>query len=409
MRVLLLNQTFYPDTASTAQHLRDFGAGLIGRGHEVTAVASRRAYDDPTRLFPRHENWKGVDIRRVPSTGLGKARKWKRATDFGSFSAACGLRLMTLGRFEAVVALTSPPLIAYLGAWFSRFRGAKFYYWVMDLNPDEALAAGWLREGTFVTRALERLSRFSLRRAQRVIVLDRFMRDRVVSKGIPSNRVVVIAPWAHNDAVRFDLEGRNQFRAAHGLEGKFVVMYSGNHSPCHPLTTLLEAARELANDASYAFCFVGGGSEHGKVKRFAQEHGLGNILCLPYQPLDGLAASLSAADLHVVVMGNEFVGTIHPCKIYNVLTVGAPVLYIGPQPSHVTDILDSMGDSPHCARAAHGDVNAAVQHIRRIAALGTRGEPELFLRTAERFSMHTLLPKQIEVVEEREDNGVTRA
>ena len=398
MRILLLNQTFYPDTAATAQQLTAFGAGLVKRGHEVTAVASRHAYDEPARLFPRRENRKGVGIHRVYSTGFGKSRKWKRAADFGSFGAACCLRLMRLGRFDAVVALTSPPLIAYLGVWFSRLWGARFYYWVMDLNPDEALAAGWLREGALVTRTLENLSRFSLRHAHRVIVLDRFMRERILSKGVPSDRVVVIAPWAHDDVVQFDLEGRNRFRAAHGLDGKFAVMYSGNHSPCHPLTTLLEAARQLANDPRYAFCFVGGGSEHGKVKQFAQEHGLANILCFPYQPLDALAASLSAADLHVVVMGNEYVGIIHPCKIYNVLTVGAPILYIGPQPSHVTDILESMGDSPHCARVAHGDVGATVRHIRRTAELGTRGDLELFRRTAERFSIRNLLPQQIEMI-----------
>ena len=124
-------------------------------------------------------------------------------------------------------------------------------------------------------------------------------------------------------AVHFDAAGRAKFRAAHGLTDKFVVMYSGNHSPVHPLTTLLAAAQRLASDPRYVFCFVGGGSEHPKVKTFAAQHGLKNILCLPYQPLAELAGSLSAADLHVVVMGDPFVGTIHPCKIYNILTVGA--------------------------------------------------------------------------------------
>ena len=55
-----------------------------------------------------------------------------------------------------------------------------------------------------------------------------------------------------------------------------------------------------------------------------------------------VAGSLSAADLHVVVMGEAFVGIVHPCKIYNILAVGAPVLYLGPCPSHVTEILDEM-------------------------------------------------------------------
>ncbi len=86
------------------------------------------------------------------------------------------------------------------------------------------------------------------------------------------------------------------------------------------------------------FCFVGGGSEQVKVREFAAQHGLKNVKCLPYQPLNELSGSLSAADLHVVVMGEEFVGIVHPCKVYNIMLVGAPALYIGPEPSHVTDI-----------------------------------------------------------------------
>ena len=400
MRILLLNQTFHPDVVATAQVLSDFAVGLVERGHHVTAFASRRAYDNPAMRFASRENWRGVEVHRLSATSFGKGAKWKRAADFGSFSTACTLRLLTTSRYDAVVALTSPPLVSYLAAWFCRLRGAKLFYWVMDLNPDEALAAGWLREGSLPTRALEVMSRFSLRQSHRIIALDRFMRDRIVAKGIPAGRVAVIPPWAHDEAVHFDAAGRDKFRARHGLTDKFVIMYSGNHSPVHPLTTLMEAARQMADDPRFAFCFVGGGSEHPKVKRFVEQHGLKNILCLPYQPLAELAGSLSAADLHTVVLGEPFVGMIHPCKIYNILTVGAPVLYVGPEPSHRADILAGMAGSPHTARVAHGRPDEAVAQLRRIAALGTRGDRELFARTAAKFSVHTLRPQQVQLVEE---------
>ena len=400
MRILLLNQTFHPDVVATAQVLSDFAVGLVERGHHVTAIASQRAYDNPTQRFPARETWRGVEIQRLPSVGFGKASLWRRAADFGFFSAVTALRLFTLPRYDAVVALTSPPLVSYLAAWFCRLRGAKLYYWVMDMNPDEALAAGWLREGSLPTRALEVMSRFSLRQSHRIIALDRFMRDRIVAKGIPAERVAVIPPWAHDEAVHFDAEGRAKFRAVHELTDKFVVMYSGNHSPVHPLTTLLAAARALADDPRFVFCFVGGGSEQPKVKKFAEENRLQNIRCLPYQPLNELAGSLSAADLHTVVLGDSFVGMIHPCKIYNILTVGSPVLYIGPEPSHLADILASMGSSPHTARVAHGRPADVVAQIKRIAALGTRGDQELFARTAARFSVHTLRPQQVKLLEE---------
>lgn len=52
LRVLLLNQCFYPDHVATAQHLTDLALGLVEAGHQVTAVASSRGYDEPERRFP---------------------------------------------------------------------------------------------------------------------------------------------------------------------------------------------------------------------------------------------------------------------------------------------------------------------------------------------------------------------
>ena len=375
MTFLLLNQTFYPDVASTAQHLKDLALGLVERGHQVTVVASRRAYDHPERQFPKLETWRGIRIHRVASTSFGKGTKWRRALDFASFTVSCCVRLLLLRRHDRVVALTTPPLISFIGAWVARLWRASFVYWVMDFNPDEAIAAGWLRPGSFAARVLDSMSRFSLRRAKKIVALDRYMRDRIVAKGIPPGKIAVIAPWSHDAEVRFDAEGRDRFRKAHGLAGKFVVMYSGNHSPVHPLDTLLHAAESFRDDPNIVFCFVGGGSEWRKIKEAQNQAGSPRplppasdpspspILCLPYQPLDQLSGSLSAADLHVVVMGDAMVGLVHPCKIYNILSVGAPLLCIGPRQSHLSDLLDSLSDAYPCSAAIHGDVSQVVAQI----------------------------------------------
>ena len=82
---------------------------------------------------------------------------------------------------------------------------------------------------------------------------------------------MVLPPWSHDNVVRFDAVGREAFRKKHGLEGKFVVMYSGNHSPCHPLDTLLGAARQMQGDRELIFCFIGGGSEFRRIQRSLAE------------------------------------------------------------------------------------------------------------------------------------------
>jgi glycosyltransferase involved in cell wall biosynthesis len=466
---LLLNQTFYPDVMATGQYLTEVAVRLVERGHQVTVVTSRRAYDHPETEFAKAETWRGIRIIRIGSTGFGKGAKWRRAADFASFVVSCCARLAWLPRHDRVVALTTPPLISFVGAWLARFWRASFFYWVMDFNPDEAIAAGWLRSGSLAARLLDSMSRFSLKRARKVIALDRFMRDRILAKGTVAEKIVVIPPWSHDAEVRFDLAGRERFRQAHGLDGKFVVMYSGNHSPVHPLETLLQAAERMRSDKGVVFCFVGGGSEWRKIKEKAeggrrkaedggqktedggrkaegggrktedggrktegggqkaedgrqkaegenqgaeagavcshvsvsafQRSSFSNVTCLPYQPLDQLSGSLSAADLHVVVMGDPFVGLVHPCKIYNIMAVGAPVLYIGPRLSHVTEISSAANGEVLCISADHGEVEVVVKQIQRARDEAQQRSRHCSLLIHSPFSKESVLPRLITELE----------
>jgi colanic acid biosynthesis glycosyl transferase WcaI len=414
MPFLLLNQTFYPDVMASAHYLTEVACGLVSRGHAVTVITGRRAYDDPEKIFSRTEIWRGIRIIRINSTPFGKAARWRRTADFASFLLLCSWRLCLLPRYDAIIALTSPPLISFIGALLAKLRRSRFFYWVMDLNPDEAIAAGWLQPDSFTVRLLESMSRFSLRQAARVIVLDRFMQQRVQPKGVPRDKIVVLPPWPYDSEVYFDPCGRERFRKEYGLENKFVVMYSGNHSPCHPLNTLFEAALKLDNEPEIVFCFIGGGSEWKRIKEHLEAHtGMvrnrkfprrafqfpGKIRCLPYQPLGNLSASLSAADLHVVVMGDPFVGIVHPSKIYNILRVGAPLLYIGPRPSHVSEILDNLNGDYLSEAVAHGKVEQVAQRIEFARRRSRPLERQIPHHLLSNFSKESALPKIITVLE----------
>lgn len=362
MRILILNQAFYPDVVATAQYATELACALAEAGHDVYALAGSRGYDDPSKKFPSRDFWNGIHIIRVPSLGLGKSSKLRRIAEFTWFLVACSVRLMVEPRVDVVVSLTSPPIVSFLASWVKILRGSKLVYWTMDLNPDEAIASGWMRGDSLVAKVLAAAQVFSIRRSDIVVVLDRFMEKRIKNTS-PHSPVQVIPPWSH-DSIVFNPQGREQFRERYGLSHKFVVMYAGNHSPCHPLQSILCAAEELRNEDDIAFLFVGGGSELPRVRQFAADRGLHNVITLPYQPKEILADSLGAADMHVVVMGDPFVGIIHPCKIYNILALGAPFLYIGPEESHIGDRIRDPGASTNCVGSIrHGDIEGIVRSI----------------------------------------------
>ncbi len=399
LKVLLLNQCFHPDHVSTAQHLTDLALGLVKAGHDVTVVASSRGYDNPENRYPVSENWNGIQIKRIWTPGLGKKSKLRRLIDFAIFWLNATRILLFLPRHDVLVCLTSPPLISTLGTLIAKLKGGLVIPWIMDLNPDEAVAAGWLRKGSVPERLLTIVQNWSFRQAARIVVLDRFMAARLRDKGIPDDVLYVLAPWSHDKVVQYDEAGRAAFRQAHGLEGKFVIMYSGNHSPCHPLDTLLGAAEALEREANIHFLFVGGGSEFAKVKAFSAARSLGNITCLPYQPIEHLSASLSAPDLHVVVMGDAFLGIVHPCKIYNILNLGLPFLYIGPEQSHVSDLAENAATPSHTLQHRHNDVAGVVKSIREAAGRGSvAASPEL-QRVATGFSQERLAKEFVDMIQ----------
>ena len=47
MRILLLNQIFYPDSAATSQFLTDLARHLDSEGHSVRVICGRSPYAEP--------------------------------------------------------------------------------------------------------------------------------------------------------------------------------------------------------------------------------------------------------------------------------------------------------------------------------------------------------------------------
>lgn len=361
--LLVLSQVFVPDPASVGQHMADVAFEMARRGHRVLVYASARGYENPSVMYPSHETLHGVEIRRFGFASFGKKNILLRILGTASFMVQAIRVVFTTRDLGGIFFSTSPPLIgvaALLGHWFRRVPIA---YWAMDLNPDQLIAMGKIKAHSIPARVLEFANRLILKNAALVVALDRFMESRLMTRVKHlGKKLLVMPPWPHESHLEPLAHADNPFRARHGLgPDKFVIMYSGNHSPANPLRTLLEATRKFKDHPRVRFFFIGGGLGKKEVEGFARDERMSNIVCLPYQPLADLRYSLSAADVHVVSLGDDMVGIVHPCKIYGAMTVGRPILFLGPRPSHVADILEETSIGRH---VAHGDVDAAVEAIQ---------------------------------------------
>jgi hypothetical protein len=377
-RIIIFSQVFVPDPASVGQHVADVAFELARRGYRVRVYTANRGYDDPSLKYPPRENLNGVDVIRMPLSSFGKKSMLTRIAGTASFMIQALLRVLLLPNVAGVMVSTSPPLIGTIATILRMFRGMPVAYWAMDLNPDQLLAMKKIQPGSMTERLLESINRTILQNSSLVIALDRFMADRLYPRGRLDDKLVVIPPWPHEDVNEPLEHADNPFRAKHGLDGgTFTIMYSGNHSPSNPLTTVLDAAVRLKDDPTIKFLFVGGGIGKKEVEQYIAQHQLSNVLSLPYQPLADLRYSLSAGDVHIVSMGDNMVGIIHPCKVYGAMAVARPVLYVGPRPSHIADLLDREDFGRH---VSHGDVDRCVEAIKSMQKLSKSERREMGLR-----------------------------
>lgn len=372
---LILSQVYPPDPASVGQHMHDAAAQLARRGWRVKVITSDRGYDDPTIRYDRFEVRDGVEVYRRPWSSFGKKSIPIRALAMGIFMLHCLWAGLTTRRLAAILVSTSPPMCGFAAAVAHSVRRVPLKYWVMDLNPDQMIELGKMRADSFAAKMLNTLQRFVLRRSHHVIPLDRFMADRLLRKLPPGEReqlkqrMTIMPPWPHEDTLDVVPHESNPFREKHGLNGHFVFMYSGNHGYSTPVTTLVQAALRMdknPEDKDILFMFIGGGVGKKDVDNAIAEHKPANLRSLPYQPFKDLRYSLSAADVHLVTVGNDVVGVVHPCKIYGAMAVSRPILLVAPDPCHASDIIRDNKAGWHIS---HGDVDGAVATIRSIARM----------------------------------------
>lgn len=398
--ILLLSQAYVPDPASVGQHMADAAAELARRGHRVVVFTARRGYEDASRRFAPREERDGVEIHRLALASFGKGSLLLRLLAATSFVVQCVVRGLALRRLSVVLVSTVPPLCPLAALVLGRLRRCRVLYWCMDLNIDLLVAQGRLGADSWLARLSARMDRRILARADTIVALDRFMAARLGQRASVDGRLVVLPPWPHEDHLESIPHQANPFRRGQGINERFVVMFSGNLGMGNPVDTILEAALRLQDHPRLLFLFIGGGGGRRPIAELIERHRPTNVRLLPYQPLDRLRYSLSAADVHLVSVGDELVGLSHPCKVYGAMAVARPILLLGPAECHVADILAAHDVG---WRVGHGDVDGAVRRLvaiaatepARLAAMGTAARRCV----AAQFSRVRLLDRFCQLVE----------
>ena len=364
MKILFVNQCYWPDHVSTAQHLTDLAEGLAGRGHDVTVLCSRNPYTGGGAVFPKEQHHNGVQIYRVATLGYGKKSGLRgRMLDYLSFHLMALLKGLRLPAPEIVVTLTSPLLVGALGWLLAVLKRAKHVHWCMDLFPDTGVLFGLVKENGLAHRVCTFFTRRYLRSASGIVAISPYMLERIQRYGVGDDASTwsPCGRWARTCG-RFR-DTPTGLSGSTGSNGKFILMFSGNLELGGDMDTLVGALAALRGERDILLVMISEGPRLEKFRAMTERASLSNVLFLPYQDRDRLAYSLSAGDVHIVTNKKGLGGLRVPGKTYGVLAVGRPIVYIGEPRCEVADL---VRDHQLGFVIEEGDVPGLVRAIRQL-------------------------------------------
>ena len=364
-KLLIYAHYYIPDTASTGQILRELAEGILDK-FEITVICVVPSYlgtiEDryKTKKYYK-ENINGVKVLRIRVPEFIKTNKKSRIKNIVSYSLGAMNATFKVGKMDYVFSISQPPILGgLLGVWGKWVKHAKLIYNIQDFNPEQVLAVGYSNNKLLINIMLW-LDKFSCKHSDLIITVGRDLvetvKHRFKGKNVP--KTVMINNWTDEKAI-YPLPGNHpkviEFKKRYGLDGKFVIMYSGNIGLYYDLERLIKIMKQFRkgytltgiyekgprtkDGREVVFAFVGAGTVLDKLVLYTKKHHFENVIFIPYQAKADLIYSLNAGDVHWCVNAKGIKGVSCPSKAYGIMAAGKAIIGVLENGTEVRSLIE---------------------------------------------------------------------
>jgi len=347
MKILILSINYWPEVTGIGAFTTCRAEYLASTGHEVE-VCTTFPYYPEWKVAPGYagklsatEERNAVRIYRSYTYIPKIVTSLSRVLHEASFVATCMVRALMRKRPD-VLLVVSPPLgLAVNAILLSSVWRIPYVFDVEDLQPDSAadlsMLPGW------ALRLLYKVEDAAYRHASMVTTLTNGMRERIVSKGVPQEKVKLFEPRMDETLGEIGAAEGSAFRKRYGLEGKFLVTHSGNMGVKQGLDVIVEAATLSRKDKSIVFLLVGDGADCEKIQSRAGALELSNVRFLPLLGAAEFRGLLAASDVCMITQQRSVSDIVFPSKIVTYLAAGRPVIASVNRGSEVAKAIEESG------------------------------------------------------------------
>jgi glycosyltransferase involved in cell wall biosynthesis len=309
-------------------------------------------------------------VKLVKSISYNRKSTSTRLSTWLLFSIHYFFYLLFARKPLKILVVTNPPFTPIITHWIGTMRSIPFFILLYDLYPDALAQAGLLQQSHFVFRQWKKLNVKMFSRAVKIFTLsDSMKKAALVYLPQAPQKFVVIHNWADTDYIHPIPKSSNSFLKANNLEGKRVILYSGNMGLTHDLESLLAAAEFFKTVPDVVFVFIGDGGKRDALLKMKQDRALTNVLFLPFQNRNIFPLAMAAADIGVVTLGSGAEGISVPSKTYINMAAGLPIVTIAPLDSELNRIVTDFNCGIVCKPGEPAFIADAIRQLLNDSSL----------------------------------------
>lgn len=362
MKLLILSEFFYPDKSSTPKVLTELAEDMVEYGLDVDVITSKTSYKAENSSLKDREKYKNINIKRVYSTEFNRNNFLGRIINYMTFLISTFMSVILKKDYDCILMVSNPPILPIVGYLVNKIRHKPYIYLLHDVYPDIAVKVGAIKEKGIMFNSMSFINKKIFRSASKIIVLGHDMKQNLLDKGVPSDKIEIITNWADRNKI-YKISKDNRFSINNNINKTFNIVYTGNIGRFHDIETILDSAMKLKDNMMIKFIFVGDGYKKKLIEDFTKINNLKNIKLIGYQYGEDYNQLLNSANIFITTLDKGIEGLGVPSKTYSYLAAGKPIIAIMNSNSEIGSLVENNNLG---IQVDSGDSEKIVEYILNI-------------------------------------------
>jgi len=218
-------------------------------------------------------------------------------------------------------------------------KNVPYVYNLQDVFPDSLVTTGLTKKGSLIWRIGRKIENYTYKSADKIIVISESMKQNILGKGVPEDKIVVVSNWIDTEATKpVAKEDNRLFEEFNILRDKFIVLYAGNFGKAQGADVVLETAEKLKDRENIQFVIFGGGAEFEKAKEKAVS--LDNVTINPLLPQERVAEVYSLGDVALITCKKGVGSSGMPSKTWSIMACNTPIIAAFDTDSELAEVIE---------------------------------------------------------------------